>query len=128
MGIGFCQEHWDGLREAIIERGMGDLIGADAKRAIAGVVDEMTAGKRTLTNFDPLMAAHWAIAGRVIEIRPQILLGMEAHCPICYANLDHAASCPGPPACELSANFADDWIPSVADFMLMEWERLKAEA
>lgn len=56
----FCQPHWDRLLEAIESRGLGHLIAANGREALARTVAEVE-GKNDLSDYDPLMSAHWAI-------------------------------------------------------------------
>jgi hypothetical protein len=127
--VKFCQGHWDKLRRAIDERGMSHLIAADEKRAVENLKAELESGRETLTTFDPLMGAHWAIVNRVTDVHPEALL--VDGCPLCYAKESHAAAeargeCPGPPRCAATEEWFEEWISSVADHMKSEWVALLA--
>lgn len=125
----FCDAHWGKLRAAIAERGLAHLVAVDGCRAVANAAAEMTAG-RTVTNFDPLMGAHWAIVNRVMDVTGLAVMlpnddGSE-RCPLCYAKEWHGATCTNP-ECAVDADTIEAWIPSVAEHMRAEWERLLAE-
>jgi len=61
-----CQEHWDRLRRAIDERGLSHLIARDSKRALEALTKEAegTAGPN---DYDPFMAANWAIMSQALK-------------------------------------------------------------
>lgn len=122
-----CQPHWDGLRAAIDERGLGHLVARSGDAAVAGLISELETGTR-LENFDPLMGAHNAIVNRCLETLGYEVL-MNDGCPICFAKEHHRetiADCPGPPQCPASDEWFEGWIPGVADHMLEVYEELKA--
>lgn len=125
----FCQTHWDALRAAIAAEGLDHLVARDGHAAIANMVSELETGSRR-ENFDPLMAAHWAIVARVMEVHPEAAL--VDGCPLCYAKERHATAeheglCPGPPECTATEEWFEGWIPSVAEYMRGEHERMRAE-
>jgi len=122
--VRFCQPHWDKLRAAIEERGLGDVVARDGQAAAANLVSELQTGSR-LDNFDPLMGAHWAIVNRIAEVAPQVIV-IEG-CPICWAQDEHEKHCVDP-GCQVTRQTLEDWIPGVADFMKREHGRLRAEA
>jgi hypothetical protein len=129
--VRFCQPHWDAIRAALDERGMTDLIASSGARAVVNTARDYEAGHTTLATFDPLMGAHWAIVNRVMEVVGLSILSPNEdgtdRCPICYAREHHASTeCPGPPDCLVDDEWFEAWIPSVADHMVAEWERLKA--
>lgn len=121
----FCTPHWDQLRAAIKERGLDGLVAKDGEQAVAKLTDQLEKNDTTKTNFDPLMAAHNAITGRVLEIVGLNLLlpnedGSE-RCPLCFAQVCHDAECKHP-GCAIQ--IANDWIPSCCDAMREEAVRL----
>ena len=64
----FCAYHWDTLRDKITERGMGDLIAPDGTVAVDQELDQLRRdGEHTPVNYDPLMAAHWAVTNNALE-------------------------------------------------------------
>lgn len=94
----FCQGHWDRLRKAIDDRGLGHLVAPDGKAAAQQMADQLERADRgeepfTPVNYDPLMAAHWAIVNAVSALAPGIALHLmmpdedgSEKCPLCYAN------------------------------------------
>jgi hypothetical protein len=121
----FCQPHWDKLRDAIAAEGLADLVACDGAHAVRQIAAEVEQGKRTLATFDPLMGAHWAIVGRIAEHQPGVVL--IDGCPICWVQDGHERTCTDP-ACGVTRETFEEWIPSVAAFMRTEWERLVSEA
>jgi hypothetical protein len=133
----FCQDHWDRLRKAIDERGLTDLVAPDGKVAMAQLADQLERAQRgeekTLTpvNYDPLMAAHWAIVNNVAETARKFggpgaaLYAMAGDCcPLCYANEQHQAVCN-----EEGCTFTyDDWIDRAADDELEHVKKMREEA
>lgn len=142
----FCQDHWDRLRALIVDRGMDGLVargGADATRRM---IDELQAGRNT-DNFDPLMAAHWAIANNAMEHiaraggNPLYLMGEGPEdpcvgygaenegrtwprCPLCYINLVHELTCKGG-GCTLPRKGGYDWmLERAADDARDQWRKL----
>lgn len=111
----FCQDHWDRLRAAIEERGLGHLVAADGETAAAQQVAEIERGSQDVTTFDPLMSAHWAIASNALSTIEQAggaplylmtegpedpvegIPGGEGktwpRCPLCYLGLAHELTC-----------------------------------
>jgi hypothetical protein len=77
----FCQPHWDALRTAVEARGLGHLIAANGRDAVARTVADF-AGRADVSDFDPLMSAHWMIAERATQV-----LGLALYCgdlcPVC---------------------------------------------
>lgn len=61
-----CQEHWDLLRAAVEVRGMTHLVARSGQEAAADMVAQLE-GRSSLDNWDPLMAAHWPLAGKIME-------------------------------------------------------------
>lgn len=144
----FCQGHWNKLREAIADRGLDGLVARGGAEAVERSASELETGT-TPANFDPLMAAHWAIANnasRLVEQaggNPLYLLtgGAEdpvtgygaAHegrtwprCPLCYINMVHELTCKEG-ACTLPKLTAFDWmIARAADDARDQWRALSA--
>lgn len=119
----FCQPHWDRLRKAIDDRGLSDLIAPDGETAAAQMADQLKRAEagdesETLVNYDPLMAAHWAIVNNVSGLGPGIALELmmpdedgSDRCPLCYANEGHKLACN-----EEGCTFTfDDWCERAAD-------------
>ncbi len=84
----FCQEHWNGLRAAIEERGLTHLVARGGKEAVESLAREAR-GEATKDDFDPLMAAHNMILGQFVED-----IGLAAFdgekCPLCEVEKSRA--------------------------------------
>jgi hypothetical protein len=134
----FCKAHWDKLRAAIDERGLSGLVHQGGAAATEAMARELQ-GTATDRDFDPLMAAHWAIvnnASRVIADtggNPLYLMtdgpedpltpeGIKAarglplaegttwpRCPLCYVNLAHKVSCKED-GCTIDREAGFDWM------------------
>lgn len=76
-----CQSHWEELRAAIDIRGLSKFVSQGGKAAGALLADEVQHG-RTIGNWDPLMAANFAIFGNAIEIGGLYLMTGDL-CPLC---------------------------------------------
>lgn len=138
-----CQKHWDALREAITARGLSALVAEDGHRAATNVVDELKNG-RTLDNYDPLMAAHWALVGNCMETLgrtagPQAVAAVmfdhdpSGGCPLCALNdafnsrmgPDGRCTCGcGDPRVATRDQY-DAWIDRAADDQVEAWKALK---
>ena len=80
-----CVEHWKALKNAIIERGMGQFI-AQGNDAVARV--QRAQEKEDATTFEPLLAAYMNITQHAISLIGLSVMvpdddGAE-RCPICY--------------------------------------------
>lgn len=121
----FCEPHWDGLREAIVAQpGLEELVAEDGATAVRQMKHELETRERSIANFDPLMAAHWAIVNRIAEHAPGVIF--IDGCPLCWVADEHEKHC-REPRCTVTRQTFEDWIPSVAEFMRTEAERLLAE-
>lgn len=110
--MNLCQDHWNRLREKIIERGLESLIATDGATAAAMMADQLNrAGIETktdkdivvaeipeeevgaensitATNFDPLMSAYFGLlsnAMRIIELAngdPLYLMRLGPESPV----------------------------------------------
>ena len=121
----FCQPHWDALRAAIDKRGLTDLVAKGGLAAAENMKAELD-GTATLANYDPLMAAHWAIVNNVnTQGGPEAvlyLLSAEDACPLCYANEQHKLHC-HEEGCEFTF---DNWVERAADDQLQHVNELRA--
>ena len=102
--VKFCQAHWDKLREAIRARGLYELVAADGTEAVRRTMSEL-GSVRSKSNFDPLMAAHWAIVNNVMAGPAGLAIMMQNEdgsdrCPLCFIRDDHLARC-AVPGCEV---------------------------
>lgn len=149
--MNICQGHWDRLRELIEERDLGHLASQGGPVAAARLRDEVERGERTVANFDPLMAAFFAIGTNAMDYisraggsplylmappgtpeDPVELAGGEGRtwprCGLCYLNLAHELTCTEP-RCTLDKQRGYDWmLERAADDAKGEWERLRAKA
>jgi len=82
-----CQHHWDLLRQAMEDRGLGHLSSKEAAKAqIEGELAGEPAEERPR---DPLMSANFAIMGKAMEMGGLYMM-MGDLCPICEA-IKHTA-------------------------------------
>jgi hypothetical protein len=127
-------DHWNQLRAAIDSRGLTPFVARDGKVAIAQAAKQITENRSGKDTFDPLMGAHWAIAGNATDfmgragMNPLYLLsdGPEdpvdvkragaqyagrtwPRCPLCYLNLAHELTCTDP-KCGLDKQRGYDWM------------------
>jgi hypothetical protein len=77
----FCQPHWDKLGEAIKARGLNHLVAANDREAHARTVADLK-GESDLSDYDPLMDAHWMIVGAT-QRRIGLALFFGDVCPVC---------------------------------------------
>lgn len=77
----FCQPHWDRLKTAIESRGLGHLIASNGREAHARTVADLK-GESDLSDYDPLMSAHWEIVSAATEYVGLALYNGDA-CPVC---------------------------------------------
>ena len=112
----FCTRHWQALRQAVKDRGMDHLVAASGTQAAMDAVAQVT-GTDTLDNWDPLMAAHWAIASRVMQAVGLLALS-EGFCPLCEVQRDYEKVSKLPefdPERHMSPEF---WVNDCMDAML----------
>lgn len=120
--VKFCQPHWDRLRLAVEQKGLGSLVSESGEKAASNLVDEHNHG-RTIDNFDPLMGAHNAIVANVLGILkpgPALEVMTADVCPLCYANEAHEATCTEP-GCTVTY---DDWIDFAVNDQVLAWNEL----
>lgn len=82
----FCQPHWDILRAEVRTQGLGDWIATSGEVAVEQAADSLVRGEHTRVNYDPLMAAHNMIFGRVLEGLGLVVMSADFGCPICFLN------------------------------------------
>lgn len=141
-----CQTHWDALRVAIEDQGLGELIAKDGREAGRRMVKHLRE-ETTLDSFEPLTAAMMAIIsnistimqdgdvniGYLFEEGPEDEIELEGgegrtwpRCPLCYMNIAHELSCKGE-GCMLDPVHGYDYmIRCAAEEQLEIWEKLKA--
>jgi hypothetical protein len=119
-----CQDHWDQLRAAVDERGLGALVAESGEEAMHRTVRELE-GERSIDSFDPLMNAFFLILGHAVELAgPRVMAGPGDGCFLCWMNLEHEHSCTG---CSLPrVNGFDHWIDKAADATKQRWLELGA--
>lgn len=95
---------------------MNHLVAKNGEEAMANLVDDL-GGTATVQAWDPLMAAHWAIAGRVLDAAG---LGAMGQCPLCIVQDSYdvwdTPEAPSPRPEE--AADAQEWIDGCMDAML----------
>lgn len=84
-----CQPHWETLIRGVKDRGMWSLVHQSGEAAMEAEVRSLQ-GTRQPGDWDPLMAANWAIFGRFMDAvgrsqGPGAALGAMAQdiCPLC---------------------------------------------
>jgi hypothetical protein len=120
--VKFCQPHWEAMRAAVDARGMSHLVARDGHEAIENEVLRLR-GDTSPQTWDPLMAAHWAIAERVINrighsqgpAAALSALGGEDFCPLCEVQKSFDSWDPAkrPP----EAHDAQGWVDDCMDAM-----------
>lgn len=115
----FCEKHWTAIREAVRARGLGHLISATGRDAVARTMAELQ-GKAEPDDFDPLMSVTWMIYGKGVQYFPYLMFGPEPErglpdCPICEAVRRHPTPCPH--GCTAEA-YERWWIDGPADAAL----------
>lgn len=153
----FCQDHWDRLRQAIEDRGLGDLIASSGATVAQQVAQELEQGEASPTTYEPLMAAHMAILSNSIQILgqanpasvqylmqdgetvPADPIDQERYpkaedgatwprCPLCYLGLAHELTC-SDDGCSLPIKDGYAWmIERAADDQKATWEKIQAES
>ena len=103
----FCAHHWEALRGEVDRRGLGALV-AESGEAVGAKIDRAAADGPSFDSFDPLLAAHNAIAVNALRTAGLVLMEPEAdgspRCPLCFLN----AHGPTPDA-------FDGWITAAVD-------------
>lgn len=105
----FCQSHWDRLRKAIEDRGLGALVSKDAEEAVRRAASSV-GQKAAAQSFDPLMSAHMLILNNAVRVGGRAMI-MGDGCPLCLLNARHKSEC-AEPGCSFSF---DGWIERGAD-------------
>lgn len=144
----FCQDHWDRLRQAIEDRGLGDLISKDGELAVKRTARQVEEEDVTVATFDPLIGAFWAIAHNAMSViesgghsplylmsdgeeDPVELEGGEGktwpRCPLCYLGLAHELTCAGDGCMLPKVDGFAYMIDKAADEQVEVWEELKAK-
>lgn len=108
--VNFCMAHWDKLRAAVTAAGLDGFVAEGGQLAARNLASELADG-RTVDNYDPLMAAAFAIWGNAMSAVGVGLMAADPAtgkppCPICFLTSQHEADC-ADPACD--ADF-ERWI------------------
>ncbi len=81
----WCQPHWDELRAAIIQAGMGELVARGGEAAALMLMDELRTGTaRDVEGFDPLLRAWSMIGSRALDMGSGLI-----GCPLCFVQRHH---------------------------------------
>lgn len=87
-GMTLCQDHWDMLRQEVVDQGLGEWIGKGSDLAVEQLVHQAQHGAQA-TNYDPLMASFFMIQGRLMGTPGGPGLGLrifQVGCGLCYLN------------------------------------------
>jgi hypothetical protein len=81
-----CQTHWDKLKSAIDDRGIGHLGAKSGEQALDNAVEEIEGRP---ADFDPIMSCNYMIWNHALEMGGLYLMGKKDDdsdfCPICEA-------------------------------------------
>ena len=81
-----CPPHWDELKAALDQRGLGRFTGRDIARVVTDAVERLpTASPRD--SYDPLMSAMLGLYVEAIDVAGGQMLHDDAEselCPVCY--------------------------------------------
>jgi len=102
-----CTEHWDKIRNAVIDRGLGIMIPDDGEQA-QELMERRSIEGPNVDNFDPLMGALMDITGRIMDTGAPV-----RGCPVCFLNVN--CMCP-------KTMCGEDWIDYAADDQLELWQ------
>lgn len=111
----FCTTHWDALTAELARVGLGKFIAEDGAEAIqktaASIENTQQGVSDSAAQFEPLMAAHWAIVNNAMRLTGLALMLQNEdgtdRCPLCFITVDHKANC-HMPGCTIE-NY-DEWI------------------
>lgn len=79
-----CQKHWDRLRKALDDRGIGHLGAKSGEDAMRNIVTELE-GRGAENDYDPLMDCNCMISSQGLQVIGLKLLQSVEICPICEA-------------------------------------------
>ena len=137
----FCQNHWDKLKDAIKARGIFDFVAGSGEEAVKQMKEQLEGKPEAIERFDPLMAAHWAIANNAIDVlkrigqSPLIMMAPDPEypqleCPICCLNFlsaEHDRTCSDPNCKKTKGQTFDGWIDRAADEALEKTKELQSK-
>lgn len=85
--MNMCQKHWDKLREAIDQRGLGKFVANNGEEAIEHTVRGLK-GENTIVDFEPLMGSSMCLANLALKIGGLALMKPNEDdsmpCPVCF--------------------------------------------
>lgn len=119
----FCQDHWDRLRDKIAAAGLSALVAESSDELLSKAMSQSQSGP-TVDNFEPLMAAHWAIVMNLANVAGPgglVHIMTMADCPLCHANAAHAAHCTD--GCG-RGDYFDDYLDFAVADQVAAWKRL----
>jgi hypothetical protein len=108
-----CQSHWDKLRTGIEERGLAHLVAKDGAKAAQQMANQLN-GSDAAEDYDPLMAAYWALMGNSIKAFGVGAMQEDFGCPLCELD-KHAVECKDEGCPKYTGT---DWINFAADGQL----------
>lgn len=88
--MNLCQQHWNGLRQAIDDRGLSHLVSRDGEELVRRITQPEPETAEA-AGFDPLMGAYMAILTNALEHGGSYLLANNEastdghYCAICEA-------------------------------------------
>lgn len=113
----FCQDHWDELREKIIENGLGHLISKSGEEAMAKLRPD-----RNFIFPDPLLDAHNRLIGRAMEAFGLWIMSPDdagnERCPMCELNKTASVNMVPPVPYK---TFSEFWYAGLLKFMVKEY-------
>lgn len=108
-----CQECWNELKEAIEQRGLMHLVAKGGEEAVKQI-DAQLSGDTSARNYDPLMAANFAIWNQSLSSFGLGMMAPDAPCPLCHKT-EIESVCTDPSCNKQSGH---DWIRFAADDQL----------
>ena len=102
-----CQPHWDRIRKALDDRGIGHLGAKSGAEAVRAIVTELE-GRAAENDFDPLMGCNNMIFAEGLKRCGLVLMTPKE---------DGSERCP---ICESMEQYAEWWIQGPADAMFKE--------
>lgn len=107
-----CQPHWNALRKAIDDRGLGSFGAKSPEEAKRSIVTELE-GRGAENDFDPLLTCNNMIWAEGLKRCGLVLM---------TPNEDGSERCP---ICEAQKQYGEWWIQGPADAMLREARQKK---
>jgi hypothetical protein len=85
----FCQPHWEELKKAIDDRGLGHLVSKSGEEAVERTARAHEGTGPTKKDVDPLLAAHNNIVSNALASGGIYMMGTDEEgnrfCPVCEA-------------------------------------------